>query len=107
MKKAVLYVTILLITLFMYSCSKTPSEKLAGVWESKSKGFILSIHNNGSWSMGDGQNGSWALNDKEPLIFKLYDEKGDLDEELNFSFINENTFELSGEGQKEQYIRKQ
>ena len=108
MKKTVLYVTILLITLFMYSCSKTPSEKLAGVWESSVKtGFILSIHNNGSWSMGDGQNGSWTLNDREPLIFKLYDEKGDLEEELNCNFINENTFELSKEGKIKKYIRRQ
>ena len=71
------------------------------------KGFILSIHDNGSWSIGDGQNGTWALNDREPLIFKIYDEKGDLDEEINLSFINENTFELSIGGEKEQYIRKE
>ena len=107
MKKSVLYVTILLITLFMYSCSKTPSEKLAGVWEkSTSSSFILSIHNYGSWSIGD-ESGSWTLNDREPFILKIYDEKGDLDELLHFSFINENTFEISMEGQHEQYIRKQ
>ena len=94
----------------MYSCSKTPSEKLAGVWEHKTeKGFILSIHNNGSFSTtkGDGDNGFWLLNDREPLILKLYDEKGDLEEELNISFINENTFEITKEGQKDQYTRKQ
>ena len=108
MKKAISYVTILLVTLFMYSCSKTPSEKLVGVWEGGDlDGLILSIHNNGSWSMSGGENGSWTLNDREPLILKLYDEKGDLDEELNFTFINENTFELSEGSFKQLYFRKQ
>ena len=102
MKKAVLYVTIILITLFMYSCSKTPSEKLAGVWDNESKQG-MSIHNNGTWSIMGSVfpiSGTWTLNDKEPLILKFYDEKGDLFEERNFSFINENTFELSKEDKK-------
>ena len=108
MKKTILYATLLLLPLFIYSCSKTPSEKLVGVWEGGDlDGLILSIHNNGSWSLSNGENVSWTLNDREPLILKLYDGTGDIDEELNFSFINENTFELSEGSGKQQYIRKQ
>ena len=71
-------------------------------------GFILSFNSNGSYSQGDSKDSSsWTLNDREPLILKLYDEKGNLDELLHFSFINENTFEISMEGQHEKYIRKQ
>ena len=61
----------------------------------------MSIHNNGTWSIIGGViSGTWTLYDREPLILKFYDEKGDLFEERNFSFINENTFELSKEDKK-------
>ena len=108
MKKPI-WVILLIAVVFFLSCAKSPQEKIVGQWVEDDTQLGLTIHADGTiFAMEEGQienQGTWKLSDNAPFILSIY-EDGELEVEINVTFISNNEVEFKIEDETLRMKRK-
>jgi hypothetical protein len=109
MKKPI-WVTLLIAVVFFVSCAKSPQEKIVGQWVDEDTQQGLTINADGTiFATEDGEienEGTWKLNDIAPFILSIY-EDGELEAEINVTFISDNEVEFKVENETIRMKRKE
>ena len=108
MKKPI-WVMLLIAVVFFVSCSKSPQEKILCQWLEEDTQLGLTINADGTiFALEDGEienEGTWKLNKIAPFILSIY-EDGELEVEVNVTFISDNEVEFKFEDEPIRMKRK-
>jgi hypothetical protein len=100
MRKPIWVVLVIAVVFFIF-CEKSPQQKIVGEWLEDDTQLGLTINADGTiYAMEHGEienEGTWKLSDTAPFILSIY-EDGELEVEINVTFISDNEVEFKIEG---------